>query len=378
MKRQIVMLVGLLLIVIALLAGGKLAAQEPAPPAPQDHREDVVCGGLNRPNLLQNPSFEGDYSAYAPPGGHQDCPSGVCQTAQMADAWTPYWLSPHDTDNPDIHNPEYKPAEEGLDPPRVHHGQRAQQYFTAFSTHEAGFYQQVSVTPGQIYCFGIWGHVWSTDTNDPFFSEGFMEQRIGIDSTGGTDWQSDDIIWGGGRRYRIDIPNGVTNAYGPFTLVARAEASYITVFTKARPDWPVRNNNAYWDEAILFQAPVEPAMNLSTNSFAMRELPPEAKTYNLDVDVSFEQDPGVIWRASVNPGATLDVTLWPMVGAGAAGTGNDDLTISFNSTAYGPGAYEATMSVVSEPQVAGSPATVTVRLLIFEEFHDVYAPLVVR
>lgn len=383
MKRQLIALMGLILAVTWFLAGGKLAAQDGDLPAPLDHRDDDVCGGLNVANLLQNPSFEGAYSPYVPPGGHQDCPSGICQTAQMADGWTPYWLSPHDTDNDDIHNPEYKPADAGLNPPRTHDGARAQQYFTAFSTHEAGFYQQVAVTPGEVYCFGIWGHAWSTETNEPLFNDSELEQNIGIDPTGGTDWQSADVIWGGPKQYYIYPPDEYNSesAYGPFTLAVRAEAPQMTVFTWSRALWPVDHNDVYWDDAIVLRAPVEPAMSLSPQTFAILELPVEQGLYDLPVDVSFAQDPGVIWRASVDaddPDNTLDVTLWPMVGDGAAGTGNDPLRITFSSMAYGTGSYEATINVVSEPEVAGSPATVNVSLHVFEEIYETYLPLIAR
>ena len=351
-----------------------LAAQQPGPTLPQDHVDDVVCGGLDAPNLLQNPSFEGPYSAYVPPGGHDDCPTGTCGTAQMADGWTPYWRS-HDPGDPDeiIRMPEYKPAESGQDPPRTHDGDRAQQYFSFSSTHEAGFYQQVSVTPGQVYCFGIWGHSWSSSIDDPFSNDSEIEQNVGIDPTGGTNWQSSDIIWGGPKQYYYEFGEG--NPYGPFSLAVRAEAPHITVFTWSRPVWPVRHNDVYWDDAILLAAPEEPAMSLSRHGIAIVEQTADAGLYNLLFDISFAQDPGVIWRATVEPGNTLDVEIWPMVPGGAAGRGEDDLRVTFATDAYTPGSYNATITVESDPAVAGSPATVNVSLHIFEEIHEQFLPL---
>jgi hypothetical protein len=297
----------------------------------------------------------------------------------MADGWTPYWVSHDPSDPPEIiRMPEYKPAESGLVPPRTHDGNRAQQYFTAFSTHEAGFFQQVSVTPGEVYCFGIWGHAWSTEQDDPGFNDSELEQNIGIDPSGGTNWQSANIIWGGPKQYYVDPVDPTINPYGPFTLVVRAEGSQMTVYTWSRPQWPVDHNDVYWDDAILLRAPVEPAMSLAPHSFAIFEEPADQALYDLPVDISFAQDPGVIWRASVEDGNTLDVTLWPMVGDGAAGRGEDDLRITFSSMAYGPGSYEATINVVSEPEVAGSPATINVSLNIFEEIYETYLPLIAR
>lgn len=376
MKRHFFALV-VVLLTVTTLATTQLQAQEPRPFPPQDHNEDEVCGGLDGPNLLQNPSFEGDYNVYVPPGGHPDCPTGTCNSVQLASGWTPYWLSPHDTDNPDIVNPEYKPASTADVPVRVHEGDRAQQYFSTFTTHEAGFYQQVSVTPGKIYCFGIWGHAWSSKNDDPHTSDSELEQRIGIDPTGGVDWQSPSIIWGGPRQYYNQKDNGpyVENAFGPFTLVVRAEAPELTVYTWSRPIWPVDHNDVYWDDAILLEAPQEPAMSVSTPIIAIMEQTDESGLYNLPVDISFAQDPGVIWYASREDGNTLDVSLWPMLGDGAAGRGDDDLEIRFNSAAYDPGSYHAAVTVVSDPTVAGSPTTINVNFHVRDQVSKTYMPL---
>lgn len=376
MKRDFITLVVLILGVTAL-AATQLQAQEPRPFPPQDHSEDVVCGGIDAPNLLQNPSFEGNYSAYVPPGGHPDCPTGTCNSVQMADGWTPYWLSPHDTENPDIVNPEFKPASTADVPVRVHHGDRAQQYFSTSSSHEAGFYQQVSVTPGKVYCFGIWGHAWSSNNDDPHTSDSELIQRIGIDPTGGTDWQSTNIIWGEPKEFynQKDTQPYVENAFGPFTLVVRAEAPELTVYTWSRPNWPVSHNDVYWDDAILFEAPEEPAMSLSRHAISVIEQSDESGLYSLPVDISFAQDLGVIWYATVDEGNTLDVTLWPMVGDGAAGRGDDDLEITFATDAYSTGSYHATITVTSMPAVTGSPATIDVSLYIMDQVINHYMPL---
>ena len=373
MRHFFILLFAVLVAMIA--ATGVMAQDQPDFPAPQNHLVDAVCAGLDGANLLQNPSFEGEYSAYIPPGGHDDCPTGTCGTAQMADGWTPYWRSHNPSDPAEIiRMPEYKPADAGQDPPRTHDGDRAQQYFTPFSTHEAGFYQQVSVVPGNFYCFGIWGHSWSSSDDYPFTSDSEIEQNIGIDPTGGTDWQSQDIVWGGPKQYYHEI--GEDNAFGPFTLVVEAQSSQITVFTWSKPVWPVKHNDVYWDQAILLEAPEEPVMSLSRHGIAIVREPGSA-LYNLLVDISFVQDPGLTWSATADTGNTLDVTLWPPVGpvgGNAAGTGDDDLSIRFSTESYSPGSYNATVTVESHPPVTGSPATVNVSLHIFEEIHNIYLP----
>ena len=153
------------------------------------------------PNVLDNGSFEGQYSSWVPPEGHPDCPAGICTTAQMAPDWTPFWRS-HDPGDPPwiIVNPEYKPAESVfVNPPRVRTGERAQQYFSFFTTHEAGLLQTQAVVPGGEYCFSMWGHSWSAEDDDDAFSgpdSGVLLQRVGLDPTGNDDWQSSSIQWG--------------------------------------------------------------------------------------------------------------------------------------------------------------------------------------
>ena len=113
-------------------------------------------------NLLVNPSFEGPYSAYVPPGGHPDCPSGVCGTAQTAAGWMPWWWTVAGRDNVIYANPEYKPAEAADFAGRVRSGTRAQQYFNFGRTNTAGVWQQVTVPANARLRFSVWGMAWST------------------------------------------------------------------------------------------------------------------------------------------------------------------------------------------------------------------------
>lgn len=346
---------------------------QPGPVLPQDHSEEELCGGIQAPNLLVNPSFEGRYHAYVPPGGHPDCNDGVCNTAQMAEGWTPYWLSNAQSADPEIVMPEYKPAELWHEPARVHDGQRAQQYFSFSRKHEAGFYQQVAVTPGALYCFGIWGHAWSTETDNPYFNDSELEQAIGIDPTGGADWRSPNVIWGGPKQYYYEA--GEESAYGPFSLVVRAQSSQLTVFTWSRPVWAVKHNDVYWDDAILIRAPQEPTLSDARNEIALIAPPDEATVYSIPIDISIANDPGVIWRASVQDGNTLAVNLAPPVGDGAAGTAFSDLVISFDSAPYSLGSFEANILIEADPPIPGSPQAIRVTLNIMDEIYSTAIPL---
>jgi hypothetical protein len=247
-SRALGVVVALLWLGMGLAAAARpsasVVALAPAPEPTTTEEEEALCVGVN---LLTNPSFEGPYSSYDPPPNFPDCPFGICTTAQMAAGWTPYWRS-HNPADPEwiMRMPEYKPAELWhVNPDRVRHGSRAQQLFTFWGTHEAGFYQRVAVQPGASYCFSIWGHSWSTMDDETYSGPetGQLVQKIGIDPTGGTNWQSSAIVWSG-EREQYDV-------YGLFEVEAVAQASAVTVFVYSQPSWAVKHNDVYWDDARL-------------------------------------------------------------------------------------------------------------------------------
>ena len=91
------------------------------------------------------------------------------------------------------------------------------------------------------------------------------------------------------------------------------------------------------------------------------------------INVDFHNDPGMIWRAYLQAGNTLDVDLAP-----AAGTTVSDLIVSFDSTGYTPGVYSATVLIQSEPVVPGSPATATVTLHVLDQLFYTSIPFFAR
>lgn len=320
------------------------------------------CQGAN---LLLNPSFEGQYSAYIPPNGHPDCPAGICNTAQMAPNWTPWWLS-HDPDDPPyiIRMPEYKPADPIFtDPVRVRTGEAAQQYFTFFSNHKAGFYQQAAVAPGALLCFSIWGHSWSAQDDDDAYSgpeDGHLVQKIGIDPTGGTEWQSTNIIWGSEREQY--------DQYGLFEIQAVAQSPIVTVFVYSYPEFPVKHNDVYWDDAFL--SVVELRVPASLAVIADVDLP---GVFTQPMPIELTGFAGLSWAASLEPGGTLTPTL-----SAWSGPAGESPTVTIDSTGLVTGTYTATLMIVSEPVVPGSPATVAITLRVVPEVAYAYLPIVTK
>jgi len=244
-------------------------------------------------NLLENPSFEGDYEVRCSfPGGKPwiavpcegPVPSRPWQSVMMADGWSAWWQPPSEdpqakdfyTTYPNYcgrqapddcvawHMPEYKDTRSALqDPPRIRSGENSQKYFTFWSVHEGGVYQVVEgVRPGMTLRFSIFMHAWSATKlhglePNPHFSFGQtgMHMKIGIDPTGGTDPWSKDVVW--------SPEKDVYDKFERYDVQAVARSNKITVFTHSRPENPMEHNDVYLDDAELtavggggFSAPV--------------------------------------------------------------------------------------------------------------------------
>lgn len=324
---------------------------------------ETSCSG---DNLLANPSFEGEYSSaeLAPPG-HADCGGTTCPRAQMAPDWQPFWRdNPRDESWMNI-MPEYKPSLPYETPPRVRSGEKSQHYFSFWTTHEGGMYQQVTAVPGGQYCFSLWGHAWSSRTTLPGYvsdpnDHGFLNQRVGIDPTGGTDWQSPDVIWSD-MRMQYD-------EFGEFVISATAQADTITVFAWSRATVPVKHNDVYWDDATLTlqqYAAVSPASAVHLLDVNM----PEVVTSTVAISLTA----GMTWTAVLDPAGTITPTL-----SATSGSQPTDLQITIDSSGLLTGTYQTTLTVAFDPAVPGTPVQIPVTLYVVEEINRVYLPLIQR
>lgn len=195
-------------------------------------------------NLLQNPGFEPPFRTVDgnPP-------------REVADGWSAWHLLDDQlVSSVGSPQPEYAPA--SSDPtPRVRGGEEAQKIFSTFSTNVGGVFQRVSegISPQTEYQFTVYGWVWSASGDDPAVSDSDANVTIevGIDPTGGTDFESEDIVW--------SLPDEQYDAFNPYTVVATSTSNALTVFVRVSILETKFNSVVYLDDAeLLSTAPVLP------------------------------------------------------------------------------------------------------------------------
>jgi len=161
---------------------------------------------------------------------------------------------------------------------RVHTGQHSQKFSTTYGVHNAGFYQRVAVPKGSVVTFSIWVQIYTgeehivSDANDELISDlnhpGNYRVYVGIDPYGDeppgfgagpserTVW-SEPIIDRDTRRF--DDAGLPYDSWVQIEVTARAEADYVTIYTRGQPEFPVRINVSYWDDACLTVVAPTPA-----------------------------------------------------------------------------------------------------------------------
>lgn len=234
----------ILTLALTLVAlGALLATSVSAAPAAQE------AGCPN--NLLQNPGFEG--------GSHKTEGIGTSLSSAVADGWTPWLVRGNERDN---REPEYKLEDTNLSLTRfrAHSGRYSQKWFTSWGTHDAGVYQQVQVEPGTPLTFSTWVQVYSGEadgwTGQVFLSDpnhpGKYRVYVGIDPTGATPAgvgapPPDTVIW--------SQPSLKTDEWHQLAVSAVAQAPTVTVYFKGQPEFSVKHNDSFWDDACLVVDP---------------------------------------------------------------------------------------------------------------------------
>lgn len=212
-------------------------------------------------NLLADPSFED--------GKYKGETVGTSLSSWMAVGWLPWSLKGDAMTN---REPEYFVVNRSIlndGAYRGHDGNFTFKFFSGYSTHTAGFYQQVSVPKGSKVTFTIWVQI-ATGEDTGLLAKGHPisdleapgKYRVvaGIDPTGATPIgfgapPPDTVVWG---NVVLDSDTRVTGPQGePYDAWVQLKAETIaqndvvTVYTKGWQEFPVKNNSSFWDDACL-------------------------------------------------------------------------------------------------------------------------------
>ncbi len=226
-------------------------------------------------NLLKDGGFEADWGEEK---SHRCLvfPEGTEPYEQdVGNIFTPPgWVTWFRHDPGTWDQPEVRDAWVSVDPRRAHGGQKGMLLFTFYRKHDAGFLQQVRVTPDTRLRLTAWAHAWSNHKDGPHPSDGRWSEGpgydagfllegeapnddwrnftfyVGIDPTGGTNPYADTVVWGQGAH--------IYNQYAqPPSVEAVAQGDAVTVFLRSKTLWPFKHSDAYWDDAELIAVNAE-------------------------------------------------------------------------------------------------------------------------
>lgn len=188
-------------------------------------------------NLVANPGFEGFYRSF----DYGNAGPGLVLEFRVADGWQP-WFRQQAAGDPEwqYRRPEYRPASYS------YNGSAAQQFFTSFSTHQAGLYQRVTgVVPGRTYRFSLATYIWSSMGGDFFRSEqpGGVSVRVGVDPTGGTNPYAGSVVWSPFATFYDE--------WRVLSVDVAAQTNAATVFVWSSQQYPVVHNDVAVDEAYF-------------------------------------------------------------------------------------------------------------------------------
>jgi len=234
-------------------------------------------------NLLANPGLEeGEYKTES---------LGTSLSSALGNGWTPWSILGDATHNREV---EYKVLDVATLPSayHVHSGNHSQKFFTTWGTHTAGFYQRVAVAPGSRVIFTIWVQIytgerelesdgnfisdlnWPTESN-PSQGPGLYSVYAGIDPYGDVPAgfgapPSANTVWTEPINEfdtRIITDSGSqVDQWVQLSVSTIAQANHVTVYTKGQPEFPVKHNDSFWDDACLMAEAPPTATPRPTNT----------------------------------------------------------------------------------------------------------------
>jgi LysM repeat protein len=222
---------------------------------------------LQSGELLTNPGFEDPFGVQGAANGWQPwylTPDGVTYPTTCGDK-SPETCKPYGI-------PVYFPAQpqDARVPPRSISG-NAQKWGSSYYTYIAGVYQQVSgLTPGARLQFSAFTQAFNCSDDAGCFGgigrkgysyeagENFL--RVGIDPTGGTSPFSPSVVWSS---YANPL-----DAYAQQAVEAVAQGDKATVFVWSAPQYALKHNETFVDNASLVVTGQGPAPTASATQAA--------------------------------------------------------------------------------------------------------------
>lgn len=179
-------------------------------------------------NQLTNPGLEGTYS-----------PRGAPQVA-IAEGWNEWY-------DGQLIRPEWQPETRDRGSGRVRTGDKAQKMAMTTAKFDGGIWQHLGgLTVGQWYRFSAWAYMWSSNQDNPDSSigNGQMHVMAGVNPWG--HWPAHyATIWG------KEASQGAYNQWVQLEVLFQAWHTECSVMLRCRPEWAVKHNDVYWDDACL-------------------------------------------------------------------------------------------------------------------------------
>ncbi len=201
----------------------------------------LTVGAQGGYGLINNGGFEDGFYPWGP------------NDSLVANGWTPFVITDPNAPPQYMDTAAYGGFSERLD------GQRCQKIWTNWVPFDAGLYQQVQVTPGDICVASVeWAAFESRDSSTNEKNKGeFIGRSIGLDPSGGTDPLAPGVVWSTVVWSQSRAPK---NDQGELLLKveAAAQAETITVFLRAQNPQSHGQDQVFFDVVRMDSTPGTP------------------------------------------------------------------------------------------------------------------------
>ncbi|NLE57245.1 MAG: BACON domain-containing protein [Planctomycetes bacterium] len=211
----------------------------------------------------------------------------------------------------------------------------------------AGVYQVVDTTASVGYTIAAWNR-----TSLPGGGQYDLIGRLGVDLTGGTNFQSANVTW-----YEF---NSVKNTWVSLSQHITASGSQTTIFLEAWRKWPASGTGYAWFDDVTMTPDGPPPPPAITRSPATLSPSCQQGTNASSQTFTVQNTDGGTLSYSVGVNQTwLSVTPTSGTSTGEA----DTITVNYATSSLSAGTYNATITI-SDPNASNNPQTIAVTLTV--------------